>query len=441
MLRKVEACICVLVFLLSWSVSVKILGMSDKKHKKILILFTLIFVFGLATKLVRLGTPKDFYFDEVYHAYTARLYLHGDKAAYDPYAKAPQGMAVEWTHPPLSKLIMAGMMGVFGENSVGWRMGSVLFGTGAIVATAALAYTLFHSTTIALLAMLLMSLETLVMAQSRIAMNDSYFVFFMLCALLSYVRFKREPSRLAPLYLTGIALGLSIATKWTALYVFAIIGLDLARDIVWKGRWPKGASFLHMVVALSVVPAVLYIASYTQFFLLGWGWDDLGKLQSQMWHYHNNLSATHSYSSKPWQWLLNIRPVWMYVDYSNPQKIGNIYNLGNTVILYTGLFAVLMTLFRDKTSSWEKWFVLLIYFALWVPWIISPRIMLFYHYMPAIPALCIVLARWLEQRRTIAKAVLAGAFIWFVLFYPHITAIRVPKAFAEAIYFPIASLR
>lgn len=423
--------------------------MSDKKHKKILILFALVFIFAVVTKLTRLSTPKDFYFDEVYHAYTATLYLHGDKEAYNPYAKAPEGKAVEWTHPPLSKLIMAGTMKVFGENSFGWRIGSVIFGTAAIVATAVLAYTLFHSLTIALLSMLLMSLETLVLAQSRVAMNDSYFVFFMLIGLISYVHFKREPSRLKPLYLTGIALGLSLATKWTALYIFVIIALDLTRDLVWKGRWPKGASFLHMVVALALLPALIYIASYAQFFILGWGWEDLGKLQSQMWNYHNNLTATHSYSSKPWQWLLNIRPVWMYVDYSVPDKIGNIYNLGNSVILFAGLYAVFATLFREKsgTGTWEKWFILLIYFALWMPWIVSPRIMLFYHYMPAIPALCIITARWLDQmlhaaqprRHMIAKAVLVGAFVWFVLFYPHITAIRVPKGFADAVYFLIPS--
>ncbi len=140
----------------------------------------------------------------------------------------------------------------------------------------------------------------------------------------------------------------------------------------------------------------------------------------------------------------------MHVDYSEHGKVGHIYNIGNSVVLYAGLWAVFFTMFREKNGpknnkdnkpmwSWEKWFVLIIYFGLWLPWIFSPRIMLFYHYMPALPALCIILARWLmpqlEGKKTIgAKLILAGAVFWMLLAYPFVTGLPMPKEISDFVY-------
>src|SRR5689334_12116741 len=88
-----------------------------------------VLAFSFLSKVIYLHIPDNFYFDEVYHGFTATRYLHSDISAYDPWAKPPPGMAFEWTHPPLAKLIMAGFMAVLGENAVGWRIGSVIFGT------------------------------------------------------------------------------------------------------------------------------------------------------------------------------------------------------------------------------------------------------------------------------------------------------------------------
>lgn len=399
--------------------------------------------FCLLSKLPRLSIPGDFYFDEVYHAYTAKLYLHGEKKAYDPWAKSDAGRAIEWTHPPLSKLIMAGTMAVFGENSFGWRIGSVVFGTAASVATSVLAFELFGSMSIALIALFLMSTETLVFAQSRIAMNDAYFVFFMVVALVFYVRWKRASTNLLNLYATGLFTGFALGCKWTALYLFVIGAVDLGGELVWKGKYPR-SPLLHLVVALCVMPLFGYLISYGQFFLQGWSWSDLLRLQDQMWSYHTGLSSSHSYTSKPWQWILNIKPVWMAVDYAVEGKVGHIYNFGNSIVLIGGLFAVYEMIFRERSQgwTWSKWFVLLVYFALWVPWIFSPRIMLFYHYMPAIPALCIVLARWLDRaltsskpiRQRAARAVLLGSFVWMAVTYPLLTQVRIARPVADAFY-------
>ncbi len=467
--------------------------------KKIMVaIFLIILACGVFSRLYHLDSPKDFYFDEVYHGFTASVYLHGDKRAYDPWAESPKDRAYEWTHPPLSKLIMAGMMAIFGENAFGWRIGSALFGTLATIATAVLAFELYGSLNLALTAMGLLSLEGLFLTQSRVAMNDCYLVFFILMTFIAYVRWLKSPASLIYLYLTGLSLGLALATKWTALYLIIIIAIDMlaracsrlslplllteyARRLLWKSlvrldtlnelphypfqafsRRPSISSLrqvifdlfrLDILLALGLVPVLIYLASYTQYFYMGYSWDQLVEMQSQMWWYHTNLKSTHPYQSTPWQWIFDLRPVYLYVDSSVPNKIALICNLGNAVILYFGIYAVLWQLWRlvfykDK-FGWQTGLVLLAYFMLWVPWLFSPRMMLFYHYLPAIPFLCILLARWLENLREsqslyarwLHRFVLGAALFWFVLFFPENTGIYLEANLMDSIYYALPGWR
>ncbi len=406
-----------------------------------------IVAFSFCTKLPRLGTPSDFYFDETYHGFTAVSYLHGEAAAYDPWAKNPPHRAYEWTHPPLAKLIMAGTMAVTGEDAFGWRLGSVVFGTGAIAMTALLALELFGSQAVALLAAFFLSIEGLAFAQSRIAMNDAYFLFFALSTFFFYVRWRKTPV-LRDLYATGAFLGLALATKWTALYVIVILAVDLFKWRFWDSGRKEPVSPVHVGLALLALPVALYLASYIQFFMT---WDKPGAfdrfitLQQQMWWYHSGLKATHPYQSKPWQWIFNLRPVWMFAAPGANGTSANIYNDGNSVILIGGLIAFCSTLFREKAmpaASWSRGFLLFSYCMLWMPWIFSPRIMLFYHYLPAVPLLCILLARKLvigversprEGKRLLVGTV-AASVVWFVVFYPNLTGIFVPNGLVENVY-------
>lgn len=406
-----------------------------------------ILVVGFLTKIVRLSDPADFYFDEVYHGFTATYYLNGNHEAYSMYHKNPPGKAVEWTHPPLAKLFMWGAMEIFGENSFGWRFSSVVFGTLLVLFTALFAYALFESAFISLAAAFLLTIEGLIFTQSRIAMNDAHLMAFVYLALYFFVRWRKNPENSRLMIYSGIALGLALSCKWSALFVFFMIGLDRLYSWYRKFELPSGREFSLLAVSYVFLPSLVYLLSYAHFFWLGYTWDELVNLQKSMWWYHTNLTATHPYMSKWYQWLLNLKPVWMYVNYSVPDKIGNIYNTGNSVILYLGLASVIMSVNEARKQwRWELWFALVVYFMVWVPWIFSPRIMLFYHYAPAVPTLCVLLARqlerlWLDGNRRAVVAIGAAAVAWFALFYPHNTGLPVHKDFADAVYFILPSWR
>src|SRR5438093_1142467 len=74
------------------------------------LLLIAIIVLATLTRFWRLNQPAECYFDEVYFPTNGVLILHGDKTAWDFYG-------TENTHPPLSKLIMAAGMGIFGHDT------------------------------------------------------------------------------------------------------------------------------------------------------------------------------------------------------------------------------------------------------------------------------------------------------------------------------------
>src|SRR3990167_10100631 len=98
--------------------------------KKVLIFITLITAFSLFLRLFRVTDPPRYYFDEVYHAVSAKAYAENNREAYDPFSKAPQeGTAYDWLHPPLAKLIQAGSIKLLGDSPLSCPVPSVLFGT------------------------------------------------------------------------------------------------------------------------------------------------------------------------------------------------------------------------------------------------------------------------------------------------------------------------
>ena len=182
------------------------------------------------TRFYRLGTPGDFYFDEVYFPTTAQEILHGDPAAWEWFGH-------ENTHPPLSKLLMAGGMALFGENAFGWRFFGALAGVGSVAFIYLLGKRLFNSEIVGMAAAFLMVFEGLSFVQSRMATPDTFLVFF----TLGVIYFLLSDRYL----LSGIFLGAALATKLTALMiVFPIVIYFVYR--YWLAQQGKGAGLLYL---------------------------------------------------------------------------------------------------------------------------------------------------------------------------------------------------
>ncbi len=430
--------------------------------------------------MYRLHIPEGYIFDEVYHAVTAKLIVDGDTRAYEWNNPPPEpNTAVDWLHPPYAKYTQAVSMAIFGKNSFGWRFSSVIFGCLVVLITAKIAEELFKNKQLALLSAFLISLDGLLFTMSRIAMNDVHVTFFILLSIWQYIRYvnsKREIKKY--LLWSSIAAGLAVGTKWSGIFAIGFIGLvesiytlktffgtqNKFRELLSK-IFPRlfarlfsipNTRFLFKQIELLfitclVIPALLYLGSYSHMFLLGKNFNHLVEMHKNTWWYQTNLTATHPAQSKPIQWFLNTKPVWLSVSYEKRNMRADIYAVGNPALFWLGdiaIFASLFTLIANKLRRKKTTkdlpaigLLLLAYGIVWIPWQLSPRIMFFYHYLPAVPLLTINLSYWLvklwntQRFRLLSALAVLLIFVCFVVLYPHLTLIPVPIELKEKIYF------
>ena len=445
--------------------------MTQKLFK--LLPITLILLLAIFTRFWRLGVPDTYHFDEVYHAFTAKEMLLGNPAAWEFWNTPPEGFAYEWTHPPLAKLFMALGMLIFGTNPFGWRFFGALFGVGIIILTYLLAKRLFRSQFIATVASLLLTFETLLFVQSRIGMNDAYFIFFMLLSLWFLLSKKYA--------FAGLFWGFSLVSKWTAIYSIFIFAFFFIHEFLQKTREEQKLYMRKMIFVIPIFfvgsSLIIYLLSYSPFFFLNdpnipnhidqkskvvkieqslcqpiFPNDFCNKLvivwnvQQQMYWYHTQLTATHSYQSLWYTWPFGLRPVYYYVG-NFDDKIAQIYALGNPIIFWSGILAVIFAIWRlIKKPTFALGLVIVAYLSFWLPWALSPRIMFLYHYLPSIPFLAIILAFTLEKflglnkSKIIVAAYLILVITTFIYFYPHVAAWPVPNSFNNT-YFWLNSWR
>lgn len=389
------------------------------KHQTKKLLYVIIF-FSLITRLFFLGTPERDYFDEIYHAFTARTLVDNDPGVWDWGIDHPEGFAYEWTHPPLNKEIMAVSMKIIGVNSLAWRLPGALLGVGIVILTFKIALALTKSRDIAILSAALVSLDGLVFTMSRIGTGDVYFVFFVLLSFWAYLKDK---------YLfSSLALGMAISTKWSAVWflpVLVVAHLSLRRS-----------TFDKRLIYFFTIPIAIYLLSYTPMFLHGYDLGHFWGMQKQMWWYHSGLEATHPYTSQWWSWPIMERPVYLYQLDNNDGKLGNIYAMGNPLVFWFGLISVISSFYYliKRKAPKQLGIALFAYLAFFVPWAGSPRIMFIYHYLPSVPFMAILSGYILKKHAWLIMPVTLTSFILFVYFYPHWIGLAIPENLSQSYY-------
>lgn len=380
------------------------------------------------------------YFDEIYFPRTAYEHLHGLHA-------------YEWTHPPLGKLIMAIPIALFGMTPFNYRLLGNIAGILMIPTMYIFAKTMFKKTRYGVLAALAMALDGMHFVQTRMGTTDGYLVLFIILEYLfmyKYVSNADYPlkKRLLMLFLSGLFMGLAMAIKWTG--VFAGIGLaviffiSLIIEIVRKKKWGKDNTIIILccVVFFIIIPLIIYILSYIPFFLTGeiTGFKSFIDWQMKMFHYHNDLKATHPYSSEWYTWPLTLKDLLLWTGTNKSGLPGRIALLGNPIIFWISVPCMLGTLILGCTKrKFKYWFLLIAILAAMLPYLKINRVMFLYHYFPVLPfaMLCIVAsAHWLCEKIHSSLPIIAFlvlAFIVFLLFSPIYSGMYVPQAYLKAL--------
>ena len=429
--------------------------------------FASVMVIASLTRLWNLGYPAKLVFDETYYVKDSlTLSREGHEKSW------PEGADVAFqsgdvsgyladaafvVHPPLGKwLIASGMWFTGPDQATGWRLSTAILGIATVALLMLVAFRLFRSVPLSILAGFFLAVDGLAITLSRTALLDASLTFFLLLGFWlflidqerSRVRITRaiEQSKNSILFfrpwliLTGVALGAASSIKWSGLYLLAGIGLyvvfseSLLRKNSGEKNWLRqGVLFQGSYSFVSLVPTAL--ATY----LLTWsGWilgtdgymrnsatenptdGILGLLPDWMislWNYHQsiygfhvNLTREHPYEANPLVWLIGLRPTaFFYETYSmgtNGCEIAEgcssaITALGNPFI-WIGSAAALVYIIYRYARHHERvlGLVLLGTASLYLPWIVLSERTVFQFYVVSFqPWLILGLVLVIQQLR------------------------------------------
>ncbi|MCU1673842.1 MAG: phospholipid carrier-dependent glycosyltransferase [Frankiales bacterium] len=458
-------------------------------------------LFAALLRFLRLDIPRGKIFDEIYYACDAQnLVRFGVEQGTKPGAGCePNGQPGFIVHPPVGKWLIGLGEKTFGVNELGWRFSAAVFGTLTVVVLVRMARRMTGSTLLGCLAGLLLCLDGLHFVQSRTSMLDIFLCFFVVAAFACLVldrdwvrrrlatadgeghgpRLGRRPWLIA----AGVSTGLAISTKWSGLY-YLIALLVLA--YVWEAGSRRTAgvaapwratvrrSLVPLLAFFVLVPAAIYVLSWTGWFLSDDGYDrhwataqnaTYGFLPESLrswWHYHDemygfhsNLEAKHIYQSRPWGWLALARPVsYYYPSGIGPGRYGCQVASCSREVLAIGTPAIwwasIPMLFGSAwmwlaRRDWRGLAVLVMVLTAILPWIPSDlhkRTMFLFYVLPAVPFMCLGLtlcAGWIlggrdatKRRRTIGATVV-GVYVSLVVLnfaylYPILAAQTLPYA-------------
>ncbi len=413
------------------------------------------------------GYKNSTYFDEIYHARTAYEYLNG----IEPY---------ENTHPPLGKLIISFFITIFGMNPFGWRFAGALFGVLMLPVLYFILRRFFKSSVLCGAGIFLFAFDFMHFTQTRIATIDTYSVFFILLMYAAMIVFCQKDiinsslkSLMLPLLLSGIFMGLGIASKWTCAY--AAIGLAVmfftkiisslldARKDEENLKLIKNKSMLTCLFCVAffiIIPFGIYFVSFLPMYLIDYNSSDIFgvfiRSQTHMFNYHSGLVSNHPFASPYYEWPLNIRSIWYFVSYNfeGTGLYSSISALGNPAVWWSGFIALAYAIFRKVVRKSEVLnFIVIGFLAVYLPWVLIPRETFVYHYFTAVPfivtAIIYAFSKMQEKKQftlNLSSKTLsidlshigliflcAVSFMLFLGFYPVISGAPVSQEYANGL--------
>ncbi|MDR3128485.1 MAG: phospholipid carrier-dependent glycosyltransferase [Bifidobacteriaceae bacterium] len=304
----------------------------------------LIIILGFAIRIFNIANPKNYVFDEVYYVKDAKsLITNGVESGF-------------FVHPELGKWLISLPMRIGGlDNTWYWRLSAAIFGTICIGLIILAVWKLLGSLILANLAGFLLAIDGVGIVMSRVALLDIFLTTFILAAFVALL--YNKPSWV------GIFCGLALGVKWSGgvfLILFAIY--YFTKQILFYIKQKtfiqhlKTSNFWHRIVDFTLLPAFVYLITWTPYLLyrpeiqnlnIWQRLTNLAQFHQKIYNFHINLNTGHNYQSAAWQWPLMLRPTAMYYNQSQPTatnghtSVVEIISLGNIFIWWLGLVCIL----------------------------------------------------------------------------------------------------
>ncbi len=370
-----------------------------------------LFIAAMLLRVIWLNVPSSgLIFDEAYYVNAARVII--GIPGTNHYEDAALGFDPNTEHPALGKLLIAASMSVLGDNSVAWRLPSVIFGLIALVAVYLIARDTAKTSWMPVLVTGLVAFDNLTFVHGRSGTLDM----LMLAPLLlgSWLALRRR------CILAGVAMGIALLIKITAIYGIGavLLYLLLTDGLEWlRARRRPTIDDVRGVVGFVVITLSIMLGGLT---LLDAA---LSQFPSPVDHiarivtYGANLKAPFTVGicpeadSRPWQWLFNDCEIGYYrTDVTTRAgdvvtgKFSSIDFRGalNPVLASSIPIAALFTAWyawktRDRLALWAVAWGAANYGPYVLLALLTPRIMYIYYVLPLVPAAAIGLALLLTR--------------------------------------------
>jgi predicted membrane-bound dolichyl-phosphate-mannose-protein mannosyltransferase len=269
----------------------------------------------------RSPTDHTLVFDEVYYVNAARVIAGVPLPPGANYAGAPAGVDPNSEHPQLGKLVIAGSIELLGDGPLAWRLGSIVFGTLAILGMFCLVRSAGGSRWLALGVASLIASDNLELVHGRIGTLDVYALAAMVWAAALYLRGR--------FVVAGVLIGVGAAFKEVAAYLLLVLVLFEALRFLQSHS--DGARRVVRVAACAVTSTVVFIGLLAIMERIAAPYDPethslvrggpFGQI-AHMLSFAAGQTSRHGprgIASYPWEWLADYKPiVYLYVNPSSP---------------------------------------------------------------------------------------------------------------------------
>lgn len=400
-------------------------------------------------------------FDEAYYVNAARVIVGIHPPQGDHYDNSPLGTDPNAEHPQGAKLIVAASIELFGDGPFAWRLGSLIFGTIALLGMYALVRSAGAGRWSSLGAATLMATDNLLLVHGRIFTLDIYVVAMMIWGVAFYLQDRPV--------LSGIALAIAFCFKLVGPYALGTLALlELGRLFVrWRNRdsppeWGLRGVISRFVPTLFTSVGV-FVGLLAIMGLIATPYADAeaklitgGPFQhiAHMFSYaaqQVSPGGPQGIASYPWQWLADLKPIlYLRINPSLPGQefhaihpVTAFWGMPSPAIMALGMPALLFCLWRflrrrrpgqspeDQQVAMlaVSWFI-----GTWVPFavlsLVDERTSYIYYMVIVMPGIYVAATyaaalAWRTGRRWVRGLVGVWAFgvlVAVVLMYPFVAA-------------------